>query len=803
MSSGKIVVIVESPAKCKKIESFLGSQYVCVASYGHLRELKTLKDIDKKFVPTFTNSESKLNQISKLRGLIKKAKDVIIATDDDREGEGIGWHICDIFGLSPLTTKRIIFNEITKTAIVDAVKNPTILNMNLVYAQQARQILDLVVGYRISPVLWENISRKSGLSAGRCQSPALKIIYENQKLIAESPGTQTYNTVGYFTKYTIPFSLNHSFKNGEEVEDFLTETVNHEHMMKCEKEKTVSKRPPIPFTTSKLQQQASTELRTSPKETMKICQTLYEAGLITYMRTDSTKYSKEFIATAKSHIKESYGEKYLHESVDSLSEGARKTKKKSKKENKENNTAQEAHEAIRPTDITVSDIETEMQPKEKRMYKLIWNNTIESCMSDAQYKQMTTVISAFGEKSFRYSSEKNIFPGWKIIRGVNDTTEYYDYLLNLDKTKSFNYSKISCNFSLKDLKTHYTEAKLVELLESKGIGRPSTFSSIIDKIQDRGYVKKENIKGKTLKCINYELIDNEIGEKEEEKEFGNENNKLVIQPTGVLVIEFLMKYFGDFIDYDYTKDMEERLDKIAKGEETCYDLCNSCTNELIKLIKSCSKDSKIEERKKTGNGIKIDEYHTYIVAKHGPVIKQEKNGVTEFITVKKNIDIDRLNRGEYKLDDLIDVIGSSSGKYLGIYNSEEIYLKKGKYGLYINLNGKNKSVNNINKPDNEITIADVIKTVESSVPFGLMKHANDGSYSVESNKQNLKGLPASVVRYLSKDFTIRKGKYGHYIFYKTDEMTKPQFLQIKKYEGDYMEDDEEEVISWIKSTYFS
>ena len=809
MSSGKIVVIVESPAKCKKIESFLGSEYVCVASYGHLRELKTLKNIDKNFVPTFTNSESKLNQISKLRGLIKKSKDVIIATDDDREGEGIGWHICDLFNLSPYTTKRIIFNEITKSALVEAVKFPTVLNMNLVYAQQARQILDLVVGYRISPVLWENISRKSGLSAGRCQSPALKIIYENQKTIDESPGTQSYNTVGYFTKHIIPFSLNHNFKNGEEVEDFLTETVNHDHKMKCEKERNVTKRPPIPFTTSKLQQQASSEIRTSPKETMKICQTLYEAGLITYMRTDSTKYSKEFIETAKEHITKTYGEKYVHETVDSLSDGARKErmKKKSKKDtkkkegdkSKDDNNAQEAHEAIRPTDITVIEAKKDMQPKEKKMYKLIWTNTVESCMSDAVYKQMTTVISAHDNKNFRYSSEKNIFPGWKIVKGVNDTTEYYDYLLNLDKTRPFDYSKIACNFSIKDLKTHYTEAKLVELLESKGIGRPSTFSSIIDKIQDRGYVKKENVKGKTLKCVNYELIDNEIDEKIEEKEFGNENNKLVIQPTGVLVIEFLMKHFGDFIDYDYTKDMEERLDNIANGKETCYDLCNACNNELSSLIKGC-KNQKGIVTVNNNTGIKIDEYHTYIVGKHGPVIRQMKNDTTKFISVKSNIDVDRLKRGEYKIDDLIDSIGSSTGKYLGIYNKEEIYLKKGQYGLYIKLAGKNKSVNNIQKADHDITLADIIKSIESSVPTGIMRHANDGSYTVESNKETMKGLPPSVVRYLSKDFTIRNGKYGHYIFYKTDEMTKPKFLQIKKYKGDYMEDDPDELIEWIKTT---
>lgn len=814
MSSGKIIVIVESPAKCKKIESFLGPDYVCVASYGHLRELKTLKDINKKYVPSFTNAESKLNQINKLRGLIKKAKDVIIATDDDREGEGIGWHICDLFNLPPQSTKRIIFNEITKTALIDAVKYPTILNMNLVYAQQARQILDLIVGYRISPVLWENISRKSGLSAGRCQSPALKIIYENQKTIEKSPGSQSYNTVGYFTKHTIPFSLNHNFKTGKEVEEFLTETVNHEHKMKCEKERDVTKSSPNPFTTSKLQQQASTEIKTSPKETMKLCQTLYEAGLITYMRTDSTKYSKEFIETAKEHIIKTYGDKYVHESVDTLTDGARKdrmkknTKKTAKEDTKckddNNNNAQEAHEAIRPTDISVIEARKDMQPKEKRMYKLIWNNTIESCMRDSKYKQMTTVISAHGGNTFRYSSEKNIFPGWKIVRGVNDTSEYYQYLITLEKERQFNYSKIVCNFSLKELKTHYTEAKLVELLESNGIGRPSTFSSIIDKIQDRGYVKKENVKGKMLKCINYELIDNEIDEKIEEKEFGNENNKLVIQPTGVLVIEFLMKQFGQFIDYDYTKTMEERLDRIARGDETCFDLCNSCSNELTVLINGCKKE-KDSNTSEVGasSGIKIDDYHTYVVAKYGPVIRQVKNGETKFITVKPNIDVERLKRGEYEINEIIDVIGSASGKYLGRYNKEDIYLKKGKYGLYINLGGKNKSVNNIDKAEQEIILADVIKSIESALPTSIMRYANDGGYSGESNKEIPKSLPTSVVRYLSKELTIRKGRFGHYIFYKTNEMTKPKFLQLKKYGGDYIEDNTEDVISWITTTYLS
>ena len=786
------LVIVESPAKCKKIEEYLGTGYKCIASFGHFRALPDLKHINDNFEPTFVNSEGKLQQIQKLQREIGKATEVIIATDDDREGEGIGWHICDLFNLPISTTKRIIFNEITKTAICNAVENPTTLNMNLVMAQQARQMLDIFVGFKISPILWQNISRKKGLSAGRCQSPALRLIYENQKLIDDSPGNGAYNTTAYFTKNATPFSLNHHYTTKEEMESFLEESVNHEHHLTCEKEKNSTKKQPQPFTTSKLQQQANGEMRISPKETMQICQKLYEAGLITYMRTDSTKYSKEFIDTCKPFITNKWGEQYINGEIDKLVDGVRKSppkksKTKTDKSKTEKPKAQEAHEAIRPTKVITTEANQDMTPKEKRMYKMIWTNTIESCMSPAQYKTYVASISAAFNHSWRYTLEKNVFPGWKIVKGDLGNNEYFDYFKSLKR--DIEYKKITANYVLKDLKTHYTEAKLVELLEKNGIGRPSTFSSIVEKIQDRGYVKRDNVKGRPIKCTNFELIDDEIEERSEEKEFGNENNKLVIQPTGVMVMEFLIKHFGDIVEYKYTEVMESNLDLVAKGEMKRDEICRSCVNELDDIIKLLETTENAVVRKP---GIKIDEHHMYVVAKYGPVIKQTIGDVVKFIPVRSDIDVAKLEAGEYELADLVDTIANLDGKNLGKYKGKDVFLKKGKFGLFVKWNGKNCSMSSIRKPQEDILLEDVIEVIENGT-------SNVGKGGVVIGHENKK---SGIVRVLTDDMSVRQGKYGHYIFYKSEKMVKPRFLNFKGYKGNYMNDDVEDVVDWIEQTHF-
>lgn len=761
------LVIVESPAKCKKIESYLGTGYKCIASYGHIQELPGIKNIniDNNFKPSFQHMSTKAQQISRMRTAITGATDVLLAADDDREGEAIAWHICEVFNLSPLTTKRIIFHEITKNAIERAVLNPGTLNMDMVYAQQARQVLDLLVGFKISPILWEHISRKSktGLSAGRCQTPALRLVYDNQKDIDASPGKKVYNTTGYFTQMNLGFALNHNFEiigfNTEvnTMEQFLEDSVEHKHLYTCSKPKQTTKNPPTPFTTSSLQQKASSELNISPKETMSICQKLYEAGYITYMRTDSTTYSVEFIQKASDYINDKYGNNYLHDDVMRLSErkedNKKAKKKKGKKDDKENN-AQEAHEAIRPTDVILERIEETYSPKERNMYYLIWSTTVESCMSPALYQSITAKISSPMKKEYKYSTELADFPGWKIVKGYDKENPEFQFLQTIKNNTNVQYNKIVSKVSVKDLKSHYTEAKLVQLLEERGIGRPSTFSSLIEKIQERGYVKIDNVKGKKIKCIDYELIKDELSEIEDEREFGNEKKKLVIQPLGIMVLEFLLEHFDQLFDYEYTKNMETNLDIIAKGNMIWYNLCREC----LDVIEECSKDLKTVDKKV----IKIDNHHVFMIGKYGPVIKKDIGGTTTFINCKKDIDMNKLESGEYELNDLIGEVNTNI--ILGKYKAKDVTLKKGKYGAYITWNGENKSMSTINKDISDITIEDVIPLIENKTPLTSS---------------------SSIIRNVNNDISIRNGKYGHYIFYKTDKMNKPKFIKLKGFKGDY------------------
>ena len=739
------LVIVESPAKCKKIEGFLGENYKCMASYGHLRELKGLDSIDIKnnFNPTFHITENKKQQISKLRTAIKGATEVILAADDDREGEAIAWHICKIFNLPLQKTKRIIFHEITKTALQNAIKNVTTLNMNIVYAQQARQILDLLVGFKLSPILWNKISykTKAGLSAGRCQTPALRLIYENQKDIDMSPGKKVYQTQGYFTSNNIIFSLQHNFTDEESISKFLEDSVNHDHTYSYGKVRSSTKKPPSPFTTSGLQQMASNELHYSPKVTMSLCQKLYEAGYITYMRTDSQTYSSDFVSKVQENIEKTYGEKYKCKDIKLLTERGGENKKKSKK--KKDANAQEAHEAIRPTNILTKKIPDAIGKQEMRLYHLIWRNTLESCMAEAKYNGITASITAPDEKEYRYSTEQVIFPGWKIVGGYEKENKMFNYIQSLKKGSVIDYKKITSKVSMKELKTHYTEAKLVQLLEQKGIGRPSTFSSLVDKIQERKYVKKTHVEGKKHRCIDYELEDDEISEIETERVFGNEKNKLVVQPLGVLVIEFLIKHFNDLFQYDYTKQMEDELDNIAKGNKIWHSLCGECYTEITELSEVLGSVDKQQ--------IKIDDKHTYMIGKYGPIIKcREADDKIVFKCVKQDIDIERLRKGEYDIDDIV-VEKQKTDNVIGEYKNKDIIMKEGKYGKYVCYDGKNISLSGLQ----EITLENVIKVIEES-----------------------KDKKSSIIREIDDFASVRNGKFGDYVYYKKPQWKKPRFIKL-------------------------
>lgn len=734
------LLIVESPAKCKKIEGFLGPGYKCLASYGHITTLQSLKDVDVQnhFKPTFKMIDSKRQNINRLEAAIKRCDEVILATDDDREGEAIAWHICQQFKLPVASTKRILFHEITKPAIQRAVQHPTIINMNVVHAQQARQILDIIVGFKLSPLLWAHITRKSksGLSAGRCQTPALRIIYENQKEIDKSPGKMVYTTTGYFTKNNLPFLLNHSYDDQAKMEEFLEDSVDFDHIYSCGKVRNTTKNPPKPFTTSRIQQTANTELRISPKETMMLCQKLYEGGFITYMRTDSETYSKEFLTLAKNYVEKKWSEEYVRPDLETM--GEKKTKGKKKKDD----NAQEAHEAIRPTDVNRTEIPEEFSAKERKMYALIWRNTVESCMAPAKYHAITAAISAPQKHEYRYSTEQVVFPGWKAVAGYDQENPMYAYLKTLKKVES--YKKIVAKVTLKELKQHYTEAKLVQILEEKGIGRPSTFASLIEKIQERGYVKRDNVQGKKIKCVDFELVGEELNEIAHEREFGNEKNKLVIQSVGVMVIEFLLQHFPDFFNYDYTKEMENELDKIAKNEKIWYTLCETCLTDIEGA--PC-----IQERKQ----IKIDENHVYMIGKYGPVIKftEDDSETVQFKNVRKDIDIAKLGRGEYSLD---EILLKKEQRSIGRYKGEDVYIKKGKYGYYAAIGKKTISLAKMEKDILEITVDDIISQM--------------------TNKD--------ILREVSEYISLRKSKYGMYIYYKTPIHKNPEFISLKNLKED-------------------
>jgi DNA topoisomerase-1 len=736
------LVIVESPAKCKKIESYLGNGYKCIASFGHIYRLSDV-DNSNNYKPEFKTLPEKGKYIKNLRASIKKAKEVILATDDDREGEAIAWHICRLAKLPINTTKRIIFHEITKAALQKAIRNPTTINMEKVNAQLGRQVLDRMVGFTISPTLWKQFfhggKNKTSLSAGRCQTPALRLVYENQKEIDESPGNKVWETTGIFTKRQLVFKLNYEYTVEDEMEDFMEESANFDHkLLKPNKPTTSTRKAPLPFSTSTLQQKASNELHYSPKRTMQLAQKLYENGYITYMRTDNKKYSKEFIKQIIPFIKNKWevDNDYINSNIGKFTIG---------KGEKKDKNAQEAHEAIRPTKLNVEHVN--IGDQENRLYRLIWTNTVESCMADAKLNIIKAIVTAPMEHKYEYKAEMVTFPGWLIVNGYDKVCELYHFIKNI-KQKSVEYQKIYAKQNLKNLRNHFTEARLVQLLEKKGIGRPSTFSSLISKIQEREYVKKGNVEGKKISCTDYQLKDDELDEIDIKRTFGNERNKLIIQPLGIMVIEFLLKQFDPLFVYEYTENMERKLDNISNGESKWQDLCRECDTTMKSLTKE------IKEKKAH---IKIDEHHVYMVGKYGPVIKMEKNGETKFINVKENLDLDKLKRGEYNIDDIKVEKPNFGGKNLGKYKNNDVMLKKGKFGLYLTCNGKNFSIKGIKKSEEEITLSDV-----------------------EGILSGKKSSNPNVLKILNENLSIRKGKYGPYLFYKKKTMSKPKFYSLQQ-----------------------
>lgn len=642
MAKKNILVVVESQAKTKIIEQYLGPEYRCVSTFGHLRELKNISDINFDDIEnthySIINTSLNLNKIVILQDAVKNSNEVIIATDDDREGESIGWHFCKLFNLNINTTKRIIFHEITEPAINAAINSPTKLNINIIRAQQTRQIIDLLFGFKITPMLWNSISSNNKLSAGRCQSPTLKIIYENNNDVLANLSKKVFHTVGYFTKLNIPFKLNKLYETSSQINAFLYNTIDFQHTITIQSPVFEIRASPSPFSTSLLQQKACSELNLTPENVMTICQKLYENGHITYIRTTGTKYSSTFVDIMKKYIIQNHAETYVNENINDLILTS---------------SDNVAHEAIRPTNILVNKLSDDYTPKEKKIYKLIWTNTLESCMANEITLVLESSISAPNDLQYKNTSCISHFLGWKIINHKNEAmNENYHFLLSCANNSNLQYNKITSTISLTEKVSYLSESKLIKLLEEKGIGRPSTYSALIEKIKDNGYVCKKHIEGEKITCQDYILENKDIIVNNTIKIIGKEKNKLVIQPLGVSVIEFLLKNCDEMIDYDYSKNMEELLDNISNGEDDYNKTCVNYNNNITQII-----DKKINTS-----------------------IKQPAKEVNN--------------------------LGNTS-------NGDKIVIKKGKYGLYANVGNISHSLKHLgNRPVENITIEDITKILE-------------------------------------------------------------------------------------------
>ena len=775
IKTATFLVIVESPSKCKKIESFLGSAYTCIASKGHFRAIKGLKSIDVKnnYQITFDIIDEKklhIEWMQKIIGNFKK-ENIIIATDDDREGEVIAWHLCDLFSLPIDKTQRILFHEITREAIQTSITSPTVVNMRLVNAGFCRQVLDLFIGFKISPILWKYLYRnkENSLSAGRCQTPALRLVYDNAEEKKKEVLNKTWKITGFFTSRNIECSLSHDFEKEADVLQFLEKSKGFCHKGSIGSSSISIREPPKPFHTSGLLQSASSNLHMSPKETMSLCQQLYQDGHITYMRTESQVYSESFLITASAYISGRF-------SIGSL-------------ENISNKMSGNPHEAIRITHIEVGAIDAENR-RLCALYRLIWENTIESCLAPAKYDVIKISISAPDDLHYKHVVEIPLELGWKAVKERRSLVELQTecrgiiHFMTALLCCPIPYSLIQTAISISGRHSHYTEASLIKKLEDLGIGRPSTFASIVETNIERGYFKKTDIEGSLMESNEYSLEMNKIGVptikiEKKSKMFGSEKNKLVIQPIGILTIEFLVDMFSSLFSYDYTKKLENELDCVASGSLIGWQsICNSCILEI---------DAKIKAVNTIGKQVYPIENGEYelVFEKYGPVLRTGSKEKYTFHSVKKDITVDlgKLQRGEYSVVDLKEEMIVDFGEYDG----SSMLVRVGPYGNYIDWNSQKISIRTLEKGIEDIQREDLL-------PF--LSIFSDSDSKKESTNEN-----KNILRIITSDLSVRKGKFGAYIYYKTEKMSKPTFYNIQKFKESYHHCSKKVLIEWLNKTY--
>ncbi len=738
----KNLVIVESPAKAKTIEKFLGSDYKVMSSYGHIRDLKKREmsvDVDT-LRPVYEIPEEKERLVRDLRSNAKKASAVWLASDEDREGEAISWHLCEVLGLDEANTKRIVFHEITKPAILEAIEHPRHIDMNLVNAQQARRVLDRLVGFKLSPVLWRKV--KPSLSAGRVQSVAVRLIVEREREIQNFKSESFYSVSAIFTPVDggsnateVKATLNNKLKTHAEVEAFLESCKNATFVVDSVSKKPMKRTPAPPFTTSTLQQEAARKLGLTVSQTMMIAQRLYESGRITYMRTDSVNLSKLCIAASKNEILSQYGSNYSHvRQYHTSSKGA-----------------QEAHEAIRPTYMDQHEIEGSQQ--EKRLYDLIWKRTLASQMADAELEKTTIEIQMQGDAdarkyTFTAIGEVLKFDGFfKVYRESTDDDETAQeteahILPPLREGQPLSRVEVSATERFSLGPQRYTEASLVHKMEELGIGRPSTYAPTISTIQQRDYVHKGDKRGEE-RFFTVDTLKGNVVKSQTRKELvGSDKGKLLPTDIGIVVNDFLMENFGDIMDYNFTAMVEQDFDRIAEGNESWTEMMHNFYNRFEPTVEhtlNSRQEHKAGERK-IGIDPKTQRPVFVKIGRFGPVVQigtAEDSDKPLFAQLPSSKSMETIT-----LDEALELFRLP--RTVGEYEGSAVVIGAGRYGPYVLHEKKYTSLPKGADPLS-FTLDEAIALIE------------------EHRKQESKKL----IRTFDEDakLTVLNGRYGPYLAY--------------------------------------
>ncbi|RMA66533.1 type I DNA topoisomerase [Ulvibacter antarcticus] len=673
----KNLVIVESPAKAKTIEKFLGKDFKVSSSFGHISDLPSKElgvDVDGDFTPKYIVPSDKKSLVKELKAQAKKADMVWLASDEDREGEAIAWHLAEALDLKDEKTKRIVFHEITKTAILKAIENPRKIDYNLVNAQQARRVLDRLVGYELSPVLWRKV--KGGLSAGRVQSVAVRLIVEREREIeAFSPVASYRVDAEFITSEGNKFKakLPKNFETEAEAKKFLNENIAANYKVSDLVKKPAKKSPAAPFTTSTIQQEASRKLYFSVGKTMTIAQRLYEAGLITYMRTDSVNLSNDAKTAAEKEISSSYGKEYSN---------PRNYKGKSK-------GAQEAHEAIRPTDMSLKTIEGEYD--QARLYDLIWKRTIASQMSDAQLERTNVKIEVNGSQSpkehFTANGEMIKFDGFlKVyLEGTDFEEEEQEGMLpNLSEGDRLDNEYITATERFTRPPYRFTEASLVKQLEELGIGRPSTYAPTIGTIINRNYVEKGTVEGVERGYLQLTLENETVKDKNLTETIGSDKGKLVPTDIGLIVNDFLVEHFSTILDYNFTAKVEQDFDDIAEGKEEWKKMMKDFYGKFHPRVEDVSENAERESGERILGDDPVSGRPVLVrLGKYGPMaqIGAPDDEEKKFASLRPDQQLHLVT-----FEEVMDLF--KLPKTLGIYDGEEVEVNNGRFGPYIRLDKK-------------------------------------------------------------------------------------------------------------------